>query len=363
MPILEVDDYGEGPTFDVDLPEPAPPPPVAPEPPVLSAAGRVVRPRITPARYRDMLPSLPSPGTQADTISSEPTTSGETKEEIALLLYRSERNKFGLLNVYRRVELPCSVENGTATLASTHYPELLSATWGSNLFAPFPNYSSFVFGRWHWSKSAFASLDRTIQLQEALNTPGVKLEDLVEMDMHKVLKQLKESSCDDSPLDGWKRSTLKIPVPLGSLNLEAPKSVEFGIDQFHHRSLVEVIRSVFGSPEQSAGFCYEPYEVRYKPPHGGEDMAVYGEMYWSKAFRDAHDEVQRLPREPGDDLPRAVVAMQFWSDGLAATKFGTAKLWPAYLQFGNQSKYERSKHGSRACHQVAFIPFVSINLV
>lgn len=355
MPILEVNDYDDGPTFDVDLREPTPPPPVAPGPPVLSAAGRVVRPRITPARYRDMIPDFPSTGIQADKDSSEPTTSRETEEETALLVYRSGRNKFGLSNVYRRLK------NGIATLSSTYQPKPPTTIPESNPYAPFPNETSFRVGRWYWGGSPLISFDRFVRLKNMLCSEWFQIKDLAKMNLDSVRKQLIKGSSNDSP-DKWKQSTLKIPVPLGNLSPKAPKSAEFKIDQFHHRSLVGVIRSVFESPA-SAGFCYEPYEARYKSPYGGEDMAAYGEMYWSKAFRDAHDEVQRLPRKSDDNLPRAVVAMQLWSDGMAAAKFGTAKLWPVYLQFGNQSKYQRSKHNSGACHQVAHIPSVSICLV
>ncbi|EJC99825.1 uncharacterized protein FOMMEDRAFT_93558, partial [Fomitiporia mediterranea MF3/22] len=88
---------------------------------------------------------------------------------------------------------------------------------------------------------------------------------------------------------------------------------------------------------------------------------VHGELYWSSSFRDAHEEIHCKPRNDGDAVPRAVAAMQIWSDGMSAAKFGSAKLWPIYLQFGNQSKYVRQCSGSGATHTVAFIPSLPSN--
>ncbi|KAI0647705.1 hypothetical protein C8Q79DRAFT_999321 [Trametes meyenii] len=45
-----------------------------------------------------------------------------------------------------------------------------------------------------------------------------------------------------------------------------------------------------------------------------------------------------------------------WSDSTHLADFGTASLWPIYVQFGNQSKYERAKPSARACHHAAYIP-------
>ncbi|THG96738.1 hypothetical protein EW145_g7727 [Phellinidium pouzarii] len=127
----------------------------------------------------------------------------------------------------------------------------------------------------------------------------------------------------------------KIPIPLGHLHPDAPIKVELPIKEFYHRSLTGIIRSVFGSRIASNNFCYEPYELRFKPL----------------------TEVLHLTRVDADDnFPRAVVALQFWSDRMAATNFGNAKIWPAYVQFGNQSKYERSIPSSKSIHHFAHIP-------
>jgi len=46
----------------------------------------------------------------------------------------------------------------------------------------------------------------------------------------------------------------------------------------------------------------------------------------------------------------------FWSDTTHLANFGTAKLWPIYMFFGNLSKYTRAEPSSHACYHVAYIP-------
>lgn len=86
---------------------------------------------------------------------------------------------------------------------------------------------------------------------------------------------------------------------------------------------------------------------------------VYGEAYSSPAFREAHEEINALPRDPDDDLERVVASLMMWSDATHLASFGDASLWPIYLLFGNQSKYTRGKPTASACHHVAYIPTVS----
>jgi hypothetical protein len=50
----------------------------------------------------------------------------------------------------------------------------------------------------------------------------------------------------------------------------------------------------------------------------------------------------------------------FWSDLTHLANFGTAKLWPIYMLFGNLSKYIRVKPNAGAEHHVAYIPSVSL---
>lgn len=50
----------------------------------------------------------------------------------------------------------------------------------------------------------------------------------------------------------------------------------------------------------------------------------------------------------------------FASDATMLASFGTAKLWPLYLYFGNDSKYRRGKPSENLCEQVAYFEKVPI---
>ena len=47
-------------------------------------------------------------------------------------------------------------------------------------------------------------------------------------------------------------------------------------------------------------------------------MGVYGQLFSSKAFMDYNEEIQAYPRT--DSLPRAVAAIQIWSDGIVGVR-------------------------------------------
>ena len=89
-------------------------------------------------------------------------------------------------------------------------------------------------------------------------------------------------------------------------------------------------------------------------------MRVHGELYSSPVFLEAHCALQASPKEPGCDLPHVVVAIMLWSDVTHLTTFGTAKLWPCYMYFGNESKYNRCKPSRHLCNHIAYFQSVSL---
>jgi hypothetical protein len=96
-----------------------------------------------------------------------------------------------------------------------------------------------------------------------------------------------------------------------------------------------------------------------------QHVRVQSELYTSPAFIQEHDKVQCLPLHPDDQgctRERVVAGLMFWSDSTHLASFGTAKLWPIYLMFANLSKYIRAMPKSGACHHLAYIPSVSLEL-
>ena len=57
-------------------------------------------------------------------------------------------------------------------------------------------------------------------------------------------------------------------------------------------------------------------------------------------------------------IENVIAAIMLWSDSTHLASFGSASLWPIYLFFGNQSKYERCRPTSHASHHIAYLPEV-----
>lgn len=325
---------------------------IPPEPQMASRFGCPIRQRRLPRRFLDAAP---------DESDSEDVgvTPGQQEPSPAdpFCIFQTEFNNFGLRKVFRRLNFPSNtptvdapVEDGPDTEQTKEIPD-------PNFLGPFPNESSYHFFRWAYTGSITKSIGEMERLQEIISSKDFVARDVRKLDFRKVAKMLGTCTLNDSfdVRDGWIMRDLTIEVPVGHIDKHGPRCSNFSVKNFLYRPLVRVICSVFES-RASSGFVYEPCELKFKSPAGGE-MNTYGELYWSRAFRTVHEEVLRLPRDCNDRLPRAVAVLQLWSDGMSATKFGRAKLWPAYLQFGNQSKYDRGKPGT--CHHIAHIPSVS----
>ncbi|CAA7262242.1 unnamed protein product [Cyclocybe aegerita] len=92
---------------------------------------------------------------------------------------------------------------------------------------------------------------------------------------------------------------------------------------------------------------------------------VFSKVYNSDAFIQEHEKVQSVPvplDDPECKREKVVAALMFWSDSTHFADFGTAKLWPIYMFFGNLSKYVRAQPTSGACQHIAYIPSLSNSL-
>ena len=134
---------------------------------------------------------------------------------------------------------------------------------------------------------------------------------------------------------------------------------QFVVPGLMHRSISDIIRTCWSSPE-AADFQYVPYRQFWSASPSGTQERVYGELYTSDAFNEAHEELQRQMPEPGCSLERVVCALMAFSDSTHLANFGDASLWPLYLYFGNQSNYQRLKPSSGSCHHTAYIPKVGL---
>jgi hypothetical protein len=228
-------------------------------------------------------------------------------------------------------------------------------------FGPFPNRSSFLLGDWYWNKNAQKSQQDFKALLDIVATDDFRPGDVRGINWEKINTKLADDECDAVEwMDedaGWKETPVTISVPFHRQS-ETPGIQRYSVANLHHRSLISVIREKISDPSAHTHFHFEPYELHWRPNDCHEGIRVHGELYTSPAFIEAHNTLQESPREPDCNLDRVVVALMFWSDATQLTNFGSAKLWPLYLFFGNDSKYRRGKPSSNCCEHVAYFESV-----
>lgn len=264
-------------------------------------------------------------------------------------IFRTAADMFGVFRVYTSFPLTRILTNTNTTVES--------ASVSPDPYWPYPNLSSFLFGNWFWARENKSRVDRDKLLSEVLLRPEFSLNDLRGVNFKSIDNQIVSTVIDLPPgsanacPDGWKKTDVLIDVPI-----KGSQPLPFRVSSLHYRSLVSVIRDVFTNEPAAKRFTYQPYREYWRPPWQKDDERLYGELYTSEAFNKAHEVLQK--QEAVDNLPRAVAAMMLWSDSTHLTSFGQAKLWPLYLYFGNQSKYERCQPSCRAAHHVAYFPSV-----
>jgi len=338
-------------------------PPLAVEPdPEINAAGRAVRKKRLTWKLLQQLPAPPSPLPEPLTTFEGIEPISETSLPSCEVVWRAIKttsNSFGLYREYPNIpthnpdntlcllnlvdnsppinemELSASV----STPLSLQDPISNSEASSSNPASFFPFKNSTIFGlmAWMWTGSKRALLhSETTKFDNYLERPA-----------------------SDNPQDGWRESEVIIQVPDGKVHSK-DSIPTFKVPGLHHRSLVNVIKTVY-SDLASTSFHYMPFKSFWKDPSAPESVPqrVYDELYSSDAMIEAHMKLQQQPPELGCTLERVIASLMLWSDSTHLANFGTASLWPLYLFFGNQSKWVRGKPKTASCHHVAYIPKVS----
>jgi hypothetical protein len=198
------------------------------------------------------------------------------------------------------VELPSHDPDENASL--TDLPDVqqaLASTSSTHSFYPYPNHSSFRLGDWYWSNGAQKSQSSFKQLVDIITDPKFSAADVQNTGWDKINTILgsddREEWIDEDA--GWANSPVTITVPFqlrrgvtvddGSTGLK-----EFTVPDFRHRNLVSVIRDKLEHPTDASHFHYEPYELHWQPSDGTCEAHVYGKLYTSSAFIDAHRKLQ-----------------------------------------------------------------------
>ncbi|KAF7307251.1 hypothetical protein MIND_00518800 [Mycena indigotica] len=195
-------------------------------------------------------------------------------------------------------------------------------------------------------------------VRDVILDPAFNADELVGFDASRANKQVDEDGKTSFPfMKDFKTTTVDIQIPTG---VKRAPPVTLAVPGLYFRNLIDVIKAAFTDP-LSQHFHLSPFKLfRKLHGHDTEAIRVYSELYNTDAFIAEHDHIQRHgllpPNNPECKREKIIAALMFWSDSTHLTNFGTAKLWPIYMLFGNLSKYIGGKPSIGAEHHIAYIP-------
>ena len=233
-------------------------------------------------------------------------------------------------------------------------------------FHPFPNQSSFHLADWHWNGGVQKSLGSFQNLVALITHPDFSTNNIKSTNWSCVHSELGTSDDEVGWLDedvGWTHSSVTVMVPyqshrgVPSIAGAAPRN--YTINGFYHQKLVSIMRDKILGLGHNHKFWFFPYKMLWKHNQNEEPIKIQGELFSSPESIKADREVQSMPGEPGCSLSRVIMALMFWLDATQITSFGSAKIWPLYMYFGNDSKYLWCKPSSHLCEHIAYFQSVS----
>lgn len=281
----------------------------------------------------------------------------------------TQMNSFKLFRVYDGDSIPIhDPEDESDDLGDSPLPKptvnVVQGIDPEDPFYPYPNENSWRLGDWYWNQGTQKSKKSFRNLLDIIGSTDFQPEDVSHTNWAAIDRELggprapEQQDSAEWMNDGWECRNITISVPF-SRRCENPGPTDYTISGFYRRSLISIIREQLIDPIRCSRFRFEPYSLRWRPPHGTSTINVQGELYTSQVFIAAHRKLQDSPPEANCGLPRRIVALMFWSDATQLTSFGEAKLWPLYVYFGNESKYDRAQPTSHLCAHAAYFQTVS----
>src|ERR1700722_11255501 len=275
------------------------------------------------------------------------------------------RNSFGLFRRYFSDKFPSHDPESEVQISDLS--NISPSNTENTSYGLYPNRNSFLLGNWYWNNGIQKSQASFKELLRIVGDINFQPSDVRSTNWDKISKMLADGDhgggrsenewVDEDEDASWTTSSVRISVPFHR-HLPNPGLREYVVSNFHHQSLVSVIREKLTNENDAPHFHYEPYELRWTPSGNPSSIRIHGELYTSPAFMEAHTSLQESPGEPNCDLPRVIISLMFWSDSTQLTSFGNAKLWPLYMFFGNESKYRRGKPSCNLCEHVAYFETV-----
>lgn len=280
-------------------------------------------------------------------------------------------NSFGMFRRYHGAELPTHDPEREVNLAMLSNLPVIAPTTApiEDPYNPYPNKASFLLGDWYWNGGSQKSQANFDSLVAIIGSQEFSPDDIRHTPWRQINDQLGANDWDKGEWQdedaGWYQSSITIQVPFHYLT-DNPGVRPFTVDGFYHRSLVSIIQErIRNDAHDNSHFHFTPFELLWDPGDSNSTASapvrLQGELYTSPVFLDAHKDLQSTLPEPGCLLPRVVVSLMFWSDATHLTNFGNAKLWPLYMLFGNDSKYQRCKPSGNLCEHVAYFEHVSVS--
>ena len=339
-------------------------PPSAPLPPrpssphlALSQSGRPLRNRRLPARYQDIYPEAPHPA------ASPPIPSHTSVVRRVTLIVRNKfqtsPNSFGVWKeyLYRPSHDPdafVSPEDLHRPHSSTIFLHEEGTEERREEATVYSNKSSEILMNWQNSFSDKKSNEETTRLvHSVLFHPQFRLGDLEHFSATVENRRVDTAEEKGTFLQAFRHASVDINIPSGSAQEPSRK---FSIPGLYYRQITSLITDAFESPI-SKKFHLSPFKLFRKLPNREDSERIYSDIYNSDVLLDEHDKVQRAPtNDPTCQREKVVAALMFWSDATHLAAFGTAKMWPIYMLFGNLSKYIRCQPNSGAMKHLAYIP-------
>jgi hypothetical protein len=228
----------------------------------------------------------------------------------------------------------------------------------NNIFAPFKNASQFLLYNWHKTglQKSNAEFNKLMNIMSSHEFSIADLQpEMFTAEMgDRLLDQSKEEPSMFSTVDGWTEGKVDLPVPCTGVEVSEDVAAKFTVTGLFFRRITGIIRSTFQSP-RFFGLHLTPFKQFSRQPNGTTERS-YSELYNSDAFLNEHNKIRSA--FASHTLETVIAGIMLWSDSTHLTNFGPASLWPMYLFFGNQSKYDRCRPSKFAAHHLAYIPSV-----
>ncbi|KAJ8088295.1 hypothetical protein PM082_022367 [Marasmius tenuissimus] len=366
--------------------------------------------RFFPQKYRNFLPNLsrrlpsiiphqptppptPPPEPEPEPLPPpKPAPPPPRKPTPEPVLVKEDPDDFGVYRVYSRFPATIpdeevalkDVQDGAGPLKTSPAPPknplgvfgLRDPDSEAGIFAPFLNATVFRLMNWFYSlkgTNSIADLDSLVN--NVILADDFDRDDLVGFWTKKELERMDEYTNPRSRFqarDGWIEGSVKVQLPAEKVKCAKTKAPEFTVPDVFYRKPLEVIKTTLQS-EAAKKFHFTPFKSFWQPPPSDPasspppPVRIISELYNSDAFLEEYDHIQLKeyhdpkpklpPRDPKTPtIENAVVALLWWSDSTHIASFGDASLWPLYLFFGNQSKYDRAKPTTFSAHHMAYIP-------